>query len=292
MDSRALFAFASLVAVAATGCTTSVRRAALVPHQQPSQRTGQPLARSAEIAVGAASIVETVEPTAESAGVQIPQTQVNAGMRFRTPVSGLDMGFVWDYGASEGSNKAAEDQPTVDHGDVIGGGVTMHYAMRTGHPGVSIGLTGDLIFYSVPYVEYQTCIDCDPLAPWTDVDEKREMVPVLALGVVPSWHSGIVTLFGGVTMRNHPYVERGNIGNSISEELDEEVQAGPLNFIANAGIELGKPDGVRGLLHVYQPLGSDPVQYGPSFGVSLAIPLGATAAAPAPTAAPTMTASR
>lgn len=284
---KATSALALVLACSAAGCTTSVRRAALVPHQQPTQRTGQPLARQAEVALGAASILETTEPTADSAGVQIPQTQVNAGMRFRTPVPDLDMGFVWDYGASEGSHKAAADQPTVEHGDVIGGGFTLHYSVATDTPGLRVGLTGDLLLYSVPYVEYQTCIDCE--VPWTDVDEEREMVPVLALGVVPSWNLGMVTLFGGVTMRNHPLVERGEISDSVTEELDEEVQAGPLNFIANAGVELGKPGGVRGLVHVYQPLGRDPVQYGPSFGIALSIPLGA---APASTPARPLTASR
>src|SRR5690606_36364727 len=90
----------------ATGCGTfSVRRAALVPHQQPTQRSGQPMgAYRAEVALGAASVVELAEPReadGANAGVHIPQTQLNAGLRLRAS-SNFDVGFLWDYGLERG----------------------------------------------------------------------------------------------------------------------------------------------------------------------------------------------
>ncbi len=279
MKASALVAAAgALIGLSACG-TYSVRKSALAPHLAPPMRSGHGTGQGSALAFGSPTVATAVAPEegpGAHAGLHIPRAEVGGALRGAlTP--NFDVGFVWDYGARQGATKTAADEPSPQNGGVWGGGLSMFYSAPTGHPGIRLGLGLDLLRYSVPYVEYRTCV-ADCVEPYTDVHHDREGVNVYSVSVIPSWRHGSVTLFGGGTLRNHPMVDKGEI--EIGVYPDDEVSEGPANFIATVGAEVELFGGVRALGMVYQPLTQDPVRYGPTFGAALTIPLGSPAPAP------------
>jgi hypothetical protein len=255
------------------GCTTySVRRAALVPHMQPIQRSARPMGDTAlEVGLGTpvvASITEPSEAEGANAGIVLPRWEVNGALRARV-IGGLDIGFLYDHGLNQGARKVNDDMPFPENGDVHGYGFSLYYAAEV-DPDFHIGVGADLLLYSIPYVEYQTCVDC--AVPYTIADEDRDSIPVVSVGLAGNRRIGPrVSLFGGLNIRNHPTIEKGDI-ESV-DLFDEEVEEGPANFVAMGGVEVDLRGGFRGMVFVHQPLFGDPVNYGPTLGVAVAIPL-------------------
>jgi hypothetical protein len=267
--------FLAVLLCAGSG-TQKVQRAALVPHQQPNQRSGQPIGDNhQELAFGTSTLSVITDPKEApdaNAGLFIPRYHISGAARFRASRR-LDVGLLWDYGLDKGSKAIQDGQPPVDNGDVFGGGLSMHYSAAAGDD-VNIGIGIDMLLYSIPYVEYRTCIDPPCIPEFDSVTRERDTIPVVAVGLTPSWKlSPQIAAFGGVTARNHPTIPRTEIeGPQLFE--DDPVEAGPLNFIANAGVEYTLANGMRAMVHVFQPIFADPVRYGPTFGAQFTIPLG------------------
>jgi hypothetical protein len=268
-------------------CTTSVRRAALVPHQQPILRSGQGMGLNGhEVSLGSPTVASLTEPEVvegENAGLVLPRWHLNGALRYQ-PKQNFDMGLILDWGLDAGSRALAEDQPDPDNGDVRGGGVSLGYSFQAGEM-FKLGLGLDLILYSIPYVEYETCIDPLCLEPYTTIDRDRDTIPVMSLGIVPSWRLGTHwSAFAGANIRNHPTIRKGDIDDGIDIE-EEEVESGPGNVVASAGIEFEMTSGLRAMAYMYQPVYMDPVHYGPTIGVLVTIPLSRDAPpSPAPAA--------
>lgn len=260
-----------VVLCVASGCyNRSVRRAALVPHAQPTLRDGQPIDSGiAEASMGLATLMSASAPSEgdPNAGVYIPRIQANGALRFR-PGNRFDIGLIYEHGFEKGSTAIAEDQPNPT-GDAKGLGLSMGVSIPTGEPGLNVGLTGDFIIYSVPYIEYSTCIDCP--TPYTNVEEFSEEVPVVSLGVIPSYRRGPWTVFGSLTMRNHPTTRRGEI---TTDDDDNSVDPGPFNAIVAAGASYTTPARVKLSMLVYQPVTTDPVEYAPTLAAAITIPFG------------------
>ncbi len=261
-----------LLVPAFAGCSTyAQQRAALVPHATPIMTDGQPLSAPGEIALGASNI-NLVQPGEGNpdAGIEIPSTQlVGAAMIRASP--NLTLGGLYERGLSAGAHSLQDHQPPVDD-DVSGLGVSMTYSIPTSLPGWRVALSSELVVWSVPWVEYTTCIaNCIGNGGYTTSSKGSDNVPTLAVGVTPSYRTGRFTLFGGVTVRNHPTVDQ-TIRTDIPQ--DPDVSSGPFNVTLHAGaaVELGA--GVRASLLVHQTVTTDPVAYGPSIGVMVAIPLG------------------
>ncbi len=264
------------------GCRTeSVRRAALVPGLEPSQRTGQPIGDSAaEISAGTSSLV-TLRPPSErsgsNAGVAVPRVQSSGDARLRV-TEDLDLGLVWDTGLASGAFKVRDDQPDPDHGNVFGGGVSFHYSVPTAEPNFRLGVAGQLSIYSIPWVEYRTCVAACAGDPFTRVNRSRSRTAVLGLAAIPSYElNEQVTLFSGITLRNHPYVPRESV--EVGQESDSKLRAGPFNPIVSVGLEYTLPLGLGPRLQVMvdQPFRNEPVRYGPSLGARITIPFAAAA---------------
>jgi hypothetical protein len=271
------------------GCSTySVRKSALAPHIAPPMRSGHGLGdASAEAAFGASTLASTGRPTEgeeANAGLHIPSVELGGALRGRV-TDYLDVGVLFDYGLRRGATSTSDDQPTPDNGNVWGGGASLFLSLPTASPALRVGIGLDLMAYSIPYVEYRTCIENCAGHPYSTVDHDRETIGVYSVSLVPSWRAGRLTLFGGGTLRNHPTIAKGGIeGEDL--DLDDDVDAGPANVLVSAGAEVELGAGVRAMGMVYQPITSDPVEYTPTFGVALTIPLGRRAQ-PAP-AAPVM----
>jgi hypothetical protein len=261
----------------------SVRRAALAPELAPSLRDGQPMAQRAEVAVGSAGLVELAAPEAGSSGdpgVEVPRYDVNGALRLRAS-SAIDVGLVWDQGLDDGARPLAEDQPAVDGGDVMGGGLSFGFHGETGVPGLYISVNLDLLGYSVPYVEQRTCVElCDDV-PTDEVYRGRKRIGVAGLGLVGSWRSGPWTLFGGFAARNHPRVPKGGIEYG-PDDGDHEVSAGPFQVLVSGGAAYTLPHDVRVMAMVYQTVTDDTVRYAPTMAVGITVPFGGNAPPPPP----------
>ena len=269
---RALLVFVLVV----SGCATySVRRAALVPHLAPTPRNGQPLDGRHEVSIGSSTLVSAHAPGEgdTDAGVEIPRVDLNGALRFRIG-DDVDLGFVWDQGLEEGARGIAEDQPTPDNGDVFGGGFSLQYAAPfPAEPRFRIGMTLDLLYYSVPYVEYRTCVE--GCAPMTTIERGRAGIPVISIGMIPSYRFERWTVYGGLTARNHPTIERGEIESDLDfDSGSDEVSAGPFNLVASAGVDVPLHRSLRASLQLYQAITQTPVAYGPTLAVAVAIPFG------------------
>lgn len=252
-----------------------MRRAALVPKIQPSQRNGQPMGNAvSEVSAGTAGLVSLTEPgevEEANAGIAVPRSQVNAAARLKVAPN-FDLGLLWDHGFDEGSIAISDDQPDPE-GDVYGAGLSTYYSAETVDPRFRVGVGLDLLFYSVPYVEYRNCIENCFGERFTEVDHDRDTIPVLSAALIPSYRlSPKWTVFGGVTMRNHPTIPKEDIEGSI--DFEEEVESGPFNYLVSAGIEREIFGRVRAMLVLYQPVVANPVRYGPTIGLNVTLPLG------------------
>jgi hypothetical protein len=265
------------VSVALAGCSTySVRRAALVPHLAPTPRNGQPLDGQQEVSFGSAAVVSAGTPTEgdRGAGIELPRIDLNGALRFALGKN-ADLGFVWDQGLDEGSQKIAPDQPSPKNGDVYGGGLSFQYSVFFQDSKLRLGLTTDVLYYSVPYVEYRTCVTgCEGMPMLSTIERGRRTVPVVSLGVIPSYRFGRVTVYGGMTARNHPTIDRGDIEDDVIIEDEQDVYAGPFNLVASLGVDVAIYRSVRASLQIYQPLTQTPVAYRPTVGLGVSIPIG------------------
>jgi len=264
-----------LLLCSAACSTYTVRKSALAPHITPPMRNGQNLmGAAAEAAVGTSAVARASDPVEgpdANAGLYIPRVEVTAALRKRISED-MDLGLLYDHGFRRGAIATSEDQPEPNNGSVYGGGVTGFYSVPTGTPGLRVGIGLDLLMYSVPYVEYRTCVDFCGSEPYSRVDHDRDSIGVYSLAVIPSYHTGRITLFGGGTVRNHPTIEKGSIEGPL--DSDDEVDSGPPNFILSGGIDVELGQGIRAMAIVYQPMDKDPVDYGPTLGLGLTLPLG------------------
>lgn len=275
-----------LVLILAGGCTYQVNRAATVPHMSPIMRSGAPLESVGEVSLGASSLAHLTSPTASdaTAAVEVPGTQLEGSGRIRLGRH-LAVGLVLAEGLAATARPAKSTQVPVDHGDPRGYGFSMAASIPTSDPHWHVGLGLEALAWSVPYVEYKVCIDCGSLG-FQIVEKGRNSVGQVALAVTPTYRSGKVDVYGGLTVRNHPTIEQKGIENGL--DLSDDVEAGPLNVVASVGVDVDLGGGVRAGAVLYTPINGTPVRYGPSLGAMLTIPLGRDAkpAAAAPAAMP------
>ncbi len=268
------FLLASLVLV---GCGTyNFNRAALVPRAVPRMTTGQPLSATGQLDAGASSVTSLGRPEAgdPNAGIEVPSTQLHGALKLRTGEH-ASLGLIYENGLAQGAEKLKDTQPDVKGGGVQGYGFTFDVSIPTGNPDVRIGLGVDAILWSVPYVEYLTCAAGESCFPFQIQNKGRDTVGQLAASITPSYKvSPELTLFGGVTMRQHPTIEaKGTTQDPLFTEPD--VQSGPLNFLVSAGGEVSFADGAvlaSGML--YWNATQTPAKYKGGLGVMMSVPLG------------------
>jgi hypothetical protein len=256
------------------GCLTYTQhRAAFVPHATPIPNEGQPLANEAELSLGATNAADLGAPTAGNpdAGDAVPSTQLRGELALRATPN-FAVGFVHERGLESTATPLTTSQPPVHNGDVSGYGPSLRWSVPTESPAWRVGVTTELLLWSVPWVQYTTCTD--PMCPnpgFTTSDRGTDIVPTLALGVTPSYRVDHVIVFGGMTARNHPTITE-KLGTTTPDS-DADVQAGPFNLTAmlGAALDLGY---ARASLFLHQTLTRDPVSYRPGVGMMLTIPMG------------------
>ncbi len=281
-----LFPTLCLGLAAASACNVNrVNRAALVPHMTPTLRSGAPMETPAEISIGASSLAHsTLGSTDDEAAVEVPGTQAEGAMRVRVGQK-VALGLIYAEGFDAGAKPIDDTQPPVESGNTRGYGFTLTGMIPTGNPKWHVGIDSELIFWSVPYVEYETCVQNCGGVNWTFMEEGRASVSQLAVGVIPTYSTGKFNAWGGLTFRNHPTIKQK--GTEIGVDFEDEVEEGSFNTVLSVGGDMELGGGFRAGATLYQVVQGKPAQYGPSVAVTLTIPLGRrdtppAAAPPAP----------
>lgn len=282
----------AFVAIAlSAGCGTFVvNRAATTPHAVPQMHSGHGLDSTAEVSIGASSLGHLTEPDVgnAAAAVEVPGTQLHGDGRVRLS-DNFAVGFVLEDGLeSTVARPKGNLQPPVENGDIIGYGITGDLSIGTSNPQLRVGLGFDLILWNVPYVEYQTCVDqCIPPGSFTQIEHGHDNTATVGVSVTPSYRMGDVTIYGGLTARQHPTIEQKGVEQDPLLDDEAEVESGPFNLVVSAGAEMAFADGaVKGSILLYQDTTSDPVQYGPGIAAMVTIPIGRRKAPPPPVAPP------
>lgn len=262
---------ALLASVAAAGCSTFVEhRAALVPHAAPVQNIGQPNTSRAGVSLGATNIVDLAAPTAgdPNAGVAVPARQMRGAFNLAL-TRNLTLGFVHERGLASSAQPVKSSLPPLDGRTVVGGGTSLSYSIETASPW-RVGVSVELIGWSVPWVEYSTCIENCGSSRYTIVTRDRTGVLTAGVGIVPSYRFGDWTVFGGVTARNHPTIDEKVISNGFSNDVED----GPFNAIVHAGVAYEADERVRFVVEMHQTVTTDPVAYAPAIGFALDVGFG------------------
>ena len=248
--------------------TYQVQRSVRAPHAAVPLRTGQPLTTPVELTVGASNALDVVKPKLGTSrdAVEVPQHQMRGELRFRHAERG-ELALIHERGIGGTSLKLSPTQAPVGEGSPHGTGGALRYSFPAS-PAISIGIEGELISWSLPYVEYRTCTRICDEAPLTTVDHGTANELTAGLGVTPSYQHGKLTLYGGVFARNHPTVVRK--GTEYGSQ-DEDVSGGPLNVMVHAGAAYRVDPRVSALVQIHQNLTADPVRYGPGVGLGLSI---------------------
>lgn len=264
-----------LALLVAAGCQTYAQhRAALVPHQSPLPIDGQPLQSAGALALGASNLGNVTAPNAgdPGAGDIVPSDQLRGSLDLRASRN-VSLGVAYEHGLAAGATRVKDSEPPITDEDVTGYGAHIAVSIPTSNPAWRIGVATELMMWTIPWVQYSTCVDnCGTSTGTTVMSTGRDQVPTIALAIVPSYRAGRLTVFGGFTARNHP---------TIIEKIDTvlpnepaDVQSGPFNITAQAGAEIEISSGVTASVLVHQTLTRDPVIYGPSLAAMLTIPLG------------------
>ncbi len=271
MRSLTIVAFATGLA---GGCQTyAAHQAAFVPHATPVPGDGQPLDTPAQLGLGVSSL-DVSQPSASdpNAGDAIPRVQMRGSIdgqfgRYVTLGAALEHGEV--------AEPVTPYQPPLGHSGATGYGMHVQVSIPTNVPGLRVALSAEVMAWSVPYVQYDTCVqNCNVPGEGTGYTISytgNDSISTWAIGVVPSYRSGALTVFGGATMRNQPTVE-----SKFETDLpgDAGVQAGSPNLTLHAGAEYDfGPVKLAAVIH--DTVTSQPISYAPSLAAVLSIPLGA-----------------
>jgi len=262
-----------------TGCPpVSVRRSALVPHAAPTMRSGQPVSGPAELSVSTPRLVslgDPVEGDGANAGLYLPRLQGTSELRFPSPRKpALDLGVHYEYGFLRGATPIADDQPRPRKGGVYGAGGSVYWAPQV-RPGFRIGLGIRATIYSIPFIEYRTCVDGCGGGAFTNIEDGRSKVLVLGSSIAPSFKTGNTTLFASLTARHHPTNTKGEVTTDPYFDDGDEIRRGPMILIAAAGAEVDLGP-LRAMANVFLPLDQTIVRYAPTVGMAISIPLGST----------------
>jgi hypothetical protein len=266
------------------GCNVNrVNRAALVPHMTPTLRSGAPMETPAELSAGASSLAHTkLGSSDDSAAVEVPGTQIEGAMRLR--LGRASLGLIYAEGLDSGARPIKDDQPPVEAGNTRGYGFTVSGAIPTGDPRWHVGVNVELMTWSVPYVEYETCIQNCGIETWMYREEGRASVSQAAIGILPTYSAGTWNVWGGVSVRNHPTIEQKGI--EVGIDFEDEVEEGEFNTMPSAGADVELGGGFRAGLTVYQVVQGKPASYGPGIAAMITIPLGQRDAARSPAPPP------
>lgn len=244
-----------------------VQRTARVPHPAAPLRSGAPLDAPLEASFGASSAFDLRAPRLvdHTAAVETPAVQLRGEVRIR----------LGTFGELHLANEHALDPTALDptQAPIPGGhnawsfNLGLRYAVPIA-PGMFLGLGVESVVWTLPYVEYRSCVANCEGAPAQERDSGTDNLWGLAADITPTYRSGDLTLFAGLHIAPNPTIQRK--GTEIGAiDYDSDLALGPTSYIIHAGAEY-KLGPVSLLAQIQQDLGGSPVAYGPSFGFAIA----------------------
>jgi hypothetical protein len=245
--------------------TFTVQRAARVPHAAVPLRTGNPLDGPVEASVGLSNAGDPIAPTVgnRAAAVEVPGVQTRDELRFRVNQRS-ELTLIAEAGLGN-YLQPDKTQAPVGRGVPMGMGGAIRHSFATDDPRWSIGVTAEAMVWSVPWIQYSTCVQDCLGQPFTVVEQGDSTVESFGFGVTPSYRSGPWTVFGGAYARSHPTIER----KGLTYDTTGYPESGPINLLLHAGVEYAIDQHFAALVLVHQDVIADPVQYGPSLGLAI-----------------------
>ena len=244
-----------LLVLALTACTpfgTQTRQSAVVPHVTPVRGNGQPMTRAAEVSIGDDTVVATGSPELgdDQFALTLPRTQLSGAVAVRSKrVPDATFRFMAMHGLRAGADQLADTE--MPNKGVSGAGFGAGYSMRFGE--FRVALAGEIHIVRVPLL--------------IDGRQSIEGTGIYGFGATPSYRLGGTTLYGSMSVKIHPTVDR--LGNSLNDDV---IYAEP-NLVWAAGIDQELGAGVRGGLSVFSSLTQRPVSYQPTLAAALTIPI-------------------
>lgn len=260
-----------LLVVGAVGCIPApvyrVQRSARVPRPAVPLRTGEPLQGPIELSIGS-TVGTTARLADEAAALEVPQHQMRAELRIKLRRGEITPFFEHAFESSFDALDPA--QAPVREGAPQGGGLATRYSWETGVEGLSVGTGVEVMWWSLPYVEYRTCVEyCEENGVYgTSMHTGTESTGTWAFSLTPTYRDGRFAVFGGVYSRRHPTIRRK--GTEIGGEYDQDISGGNYNVMFHGGVEM-RASVFSLMFNMQQNITTETVQYGPSFGLALAI---------------------
>jgi len=270
MRSVLLVAAASL-AVGAVGCVPlpvyKVQRSARVPRAAAPLRTGEPLAGPIALSVegiagGSSELGE------ETSALEVPRQQIRSELRIR--IKRAELAPFYEQAIESSYDALDPTQAPVREGAASTKGFATRYSFATPDPNLNIGIGMEFLSYTMPYVEYRTCVEwCEENGvSGTTKYTGTESTGSLAVALTPTYRFGNVAVFGGVYGRRHPTIRRK--GTEVGMEYDQDIEKGDMNWLLHAGVELNASV-FSFSASIQQDLTREPVMYGPSVGLAIAV---------------------
>lgn len=252
----------------------SVRRSALVPHTQPPMRTGHAPDGSVRFTTYDSTVLVPVKPTetaGANAGLYIARHNIGGSLDItlseRTDLALLVQGSLL-RGAMAVANDAARP-PDTD--GTMGAGFELAHAFALSDQ-VDLGVVAGALHLEVPFFEEGRCIaNCTDTGSGYYSESGEHGVTIWSLSLIPSYRDGNVTVFAGVTLRNHPTNSKFDTETATSNAYDDadELRGGPMYTILGGGLEWAATRTIKLLALVHRPVSNTVVHYGPAFGFAL-----------------------
>jgi hypothetical protein len=256
----------------------AVRRTAVVPHPAPPARSGQPLEAKVRLSGHHSSVIVPVEPRenpTSNSGLYVARHNLGGQVRFKASPA-WDLGFGYQRSLKRGAMATDRSNafiPRDGASTTTAGG--LYSAPLDLEDRFRLAVALDLGVVRASVREEGHCIaNCEYAAP-SYVDQGTRTVGFASASLIPSYRTGNWVTFASATVQNHPTNVDKDIQGAWTADPSDDLNDGPPYLILGAGLEYRDPSGVTILGHIYQPLSTSVVQYGPAAGFSVAIELGA-----------------
>ncbi len=249
----------------------AVRRSALISHPAPVMRSGAPLDSKVQFQIDNSTVVVPVEPVeteGANAGLFVARHNPGVGLRLRINDS-YDVGFRVQTGLLRGAMAITEKPSAPPDGDVIQVGTTWNYSAKL-TPKFRLAWAADLLVSANPFDEETRCIrNCRGIGGSSEGGYKLTLITTFS--ILPSYKTGPVTWFGGLSIRNHPTNTKTDVisQSALMNDDADDLRRGPFYWLAGGGIEVEVGDTVRFLAQIYQPMSDYVARYGPVLGIGV-----------------------
>ncbi len=273
--------FLGFVLLLGVGCmpsTYQIQRAALVSPPAPPMWSGK--TRPSGFAMGNSTVVWKNPPEKSElsdSGLYVASTQFDGTIHIDLgPTGTVSLWIPMSYGFKEASFAAADCLVSRPDRGVFTGGI----GVGASFPLSSMWYLGTSLETSLAFIPTHIEAHCVANCNFNDADVDKietDAIPVIRWSLTGGLDLGFMRIFAGIGLRNHPTNTQLDYDWSyIAEDIDAEVQFGPIYGTVGGGVEIDLGDVVSVLAQIYQPfpLYRDDLIYGPIAGITLDLHMG------------------